>query len=146
MNEPKNIAIIGAGLVGSLLSVYLARRGYTVSVFERRDDVRKKGFEEGRSINLALSTRGIRSLEDVGLLSRVQELAIPMHGRMMHDPKGTLSFLPYGKAGQYINSISRSGLNRMLIDRAEQERVRFIFRHRCLSVDLEKTTATFQTE
>jgi|SRR5690349_954535 len=141
-----NIAIIGAGLVGSLLSIYLARRGYNVSVFERRIDARKMQADEGRSINLALSTRGIRALEEVGLASEVRSMAIPMHGRMMHDQAGKLSFLPYGKTGQYINSISRGGLNRLLIDKAEEHGVMFHFQHRCTSVDLQNTGAVFETQ
>jgi kynurenine 3-monooxygenase len=145
MNGKKNIAVIGGGLVGSLLSIYLARRGHKVSVFERRGDARQMQVDEGRSINLALSTRGIRALEQMGLASHVKRLAIPMHGRMMHDAAGNLSFLPYGKTGQYINSISRSGLNRMLVDKAEQQDVRFYFHHRCTSVNLENTSVTFET-
>ena len=145
MNGSQNIAIIGAGLVGSLLSIYLAKRGYKVSVFERRDDLRKSDSEEGRSINLALSNRGIRALEDIGLASQAKKLAIPMHGRMMHDPTGNLSFLPYGKQGQHINSISRTGLNQLLVSSAEDHGVNFFFNNRCVSVNLEKTSATFQT-
>ena len=144
MQQPGHIGIIGAGLVGSLLSIYLARRGYRVSVFERREDMRIKNSDQGRSINLALSTRGIRSLEEVGLAEVVRGLAIPMHGRMMHDNKGNLSFLPYGKKGQYINSISRAGLNQVLMDQAEKLGVTFFFGHRCTSVDLENTAARFQ--
>ena len=144
MQQPGHIGIIGAGLVGSLLSIYLARRGYRVWVFERREDMRIKNADQGRSINLALSTRGIRSLEEVGLADVVRELAIPMHGRMMHDNNGNLSFLPYGKKGQYINSISRGGLNQVLMDHAEKLGVTFFFGHRCTGVDLEKTSATFQ--
>ena len=145
MKSKKNVAIIGAGLVGSLLSIYLARRGYSVSVFERRGDVRKNQADEGRSINLALSTRGIRALEQVGLASDVKSLAIPMHGRMMHDQSRNLSFLPYGKTGQYINSISRTRLNQVLIDKAEQHGVTFHFSHRCISVNLLNTNAVFET-
>jgi kynurenine 3-monooxygenase len=145
MAQTQHIGIIGAGLVGSLLSIYLAKRGYQVSVFERRPDLRQKNSEEGRSINLALSTRGIRSLEEVGLGGVLKDLAIPMHGRMMHDPSGKLTFLPYGKDGQYINSISRTGLNRMLIDEAEKNQVRFHFQHKCLQVNPEQTSATFYT-
>ena len=145
MQQPQHIGIIGAGLVGSLLAIYLCRRGYRVSVFERRNDLRIKNSDEGRSINLALSTRGIRSLEEVGLADAVRNLAIPMHGRMMHDNKGNLSFLPYGKKGQYINSISRADLNQMLMDHAEKLGARFFFVHRCINIDLEKTAATFQT-
>lgn len=144
MTQRKHIGIIGAGLVGTLLAIYLSRRGYKVSVFEKRNDVREADTEEGRSINLALSTRGIRALDEVGLASGVRDLAIPMHGRMMHDLSGNLSFLPYGKQGQFINSVSRSGLNTMLLAEAEKSNVRFYFNHRCTSVDISKTAATFQ--
>lgn len=140
----KRIGIIGAGLVGTLLSIYLAKRGYNVSVFEKRDDVRETDRDEGRSINLALSTRGIRALDQVGLATRIRDIAIPMHGRMMHDPSGNLSFLPYGKYGQFINSISRGGLNAMLLEEAEKNNVRFYFSHRCTSVNIPKTSTSFQ--
>ena len=143
-NETKNIAIIGAGLVGSLLAIYLSKRGSRVSVFERREDLRKKNSDEGRSINLALSNRGIRALEEVGLADDIKKMALPMHGRMMHDKAGKLTFQAYGKQGQYINSISRSGLNGILIDKAERNHVRFFFQHRCTAVNLEETSVTFQ--
>jgi kynurenine 3-monooxygenase len=142
----QHIAIIGAGLVGSLQSIYLARRGYRVSVFERRADLRQENGNAGRSINLALSTRGIRALDEVGLGHELKQTAIPMYGRMMHDSAGKLSFLPYGKEGQYINSISRSGLNAMLMDAAEKSGVHFFFQHRCIRVELAETSATFQTD
>lgn len=145
MNAPKHIGIIGAGLVGTLLSIYLAKRGYRISLFERRGDVRLKSSDEGRSINLALSTRGIKALSEIGLASAVKELAIPMHGRVIHDVSGKLSFLPYGKEGQYINSVSRNGLNSILLDEAEKNGVRLFFDHRCVSVNLHSTSATFQT-
>src|SRR5688572_26553600 len=106
--QSKHIAIVGAGLVGSLLSIYLAKRGYKVSVFERRTDMRKGKSEAGRSINLALSTRGLKALEEVGVADAIKKVAIPMHGRMMHDREGNLTFLPYGKEGQFINSVSRT--------------------------------------
>ena len=146
MHQKKSIGIVGGGLVGSLLSIYLVRRGYNVTVFERRHDVRNHNSDEGRSINLALSTRGIRSLKEVGIAEQVTGIAIPMHGRMMHDTNGNLSFLPYGTSGQYINSISRAGLNQILIDYAEQLGVRFQFTHRCVSVDLNHTSASFQRD
>lgn len=142
----KHIGIIGGGLVGCLLSIYLIKRGYRVTVYERRDDLRKKHSDEGRSINLALSTRGIRSIEEAGIFDRVKQIAIPMHGRMMHDRTGNLSFLPYGTSGQYINSISRSGLNEILMEHAERLGVLFHFRHRCVAVDLQNTFATFQID
>jgi kynurenine 3-monooxygenase len=139
-----HIAIVGAGLVGSLMSLYLARRGYKVSLFERRQDMRKGKSEAGRSINLALSTRGLRALEEVGLASAIRNTALPMHGRMMHDIKGDITFLAYGKEGQFINSISRTGLNIVLMDEAEKNGVNIFFNHRCTNVDFEKTSLTFQ--
>src|SRR5690606_31505246 len=123
----RNIAIVGAGLVGSLIAIYLKKRGYTVTVFERRNDMRKKGAEAGRSINLALSNRGIRALEEVGLADELRKVAIPMHGRMMHDKQGNLSSFAYGKEEQFINSVSRSGLNVVLMNEAERLGVEFRF-------------------
>lgn len=140
----KNIAIIGAGLVGSLLSIYLAKRGYKVSVYERRLDMRKHLIEGGRSINLALSNRGIRALHDVGLAEVLKQNAIPMHGRMIHDEQGKLNFQPYGKTGQYINSVSRGGLNMALMTEAEKLGVDFFFEYRCLHVDFEKSELTLK--
>lgn len=140
MSTQKSIAIAGAGLVGSLLAIYLKKRGYHVTVFERRGDMRKKGAEAGRSINLALSNRGIRALEEVGLADELKKVAIPMHGRMMHDKQGKLSSFAYGKEGQFINSVSRSGLNIVLMDQAELLGVQFRFDQRITKVDLEKTT------
>ena len=143
MRNIKHIGIVGGGLVGSLLSIYLSKRGYRVSVFERRDDPRGATEGEGRSINLALSTRGIRALEEVGLAGDIKEMAIPMRGRMMHDRAGNLTFQPYGREGQFINSISRSGLNARLIDQAVTSGVQFFFRHKCVGVDLGETSAIF---
>jgi kynurenine 3-monooxygenase len=137
------IGIIGAGLVGSLLSIYFKKRGYEISVFERRPDMRRKGYEGGRSINLALSNRGIRALHEVGLEDELRKTAIPMHGRMMHNITGDLTYQPYGKEGQYINSVSRSGLNRVLMTEAERVGVKFFFEHKVEKVDFEKTTVTF---
>jgi kynurenine 3-monooxygenase len=144
MKEGKQIAIVGAGLVGSLLSIYLARRGYAVSVYERRLDMRKHLIEGGRSINLALSNRGIRALEAVGLAEVLRQNAIPMNGRMIHSTKGELSLQPYGKSGQYINSVSRGGLNMVLMTEAEKHGVEFYFEHRCLGVDFKQSEITFQ--
>lgn len=138
-NKKKNIAIVGAGLVGSLLAIYLKKRGYNIIVFERRTDMRKKGAEVGRSINLALSSRGIRALEEVGLADELKKVAIPMHGRMMHDKQGNLSSFAYGKKGQFINSVSRSGLNVVLMNEAERLGVEFRFEQRVTRVDLEHT-------
>ncbi|GCC52615.1 FAD-dependent monooxygenase [Chryseotalea sanaruensis] len=143
-NTSKHIAIAGAGLVGSLLSIYLKKRGYSVSVFERRGDMRSSDYVGGRSINLALSNRGIRALEEVGLAEELKRIAIPMHGRMMHDMKGNLSYQAYGKEGQYINSISRSALNIALMNEAETIGVQFYFEQKIEKTDLEKTTLTIE--
>lgn len=142
MKESKHIAVVGAGLVGSLLAIYLTRRGYKVSVFERRLDMRKHLIEGGRSINLALSNRGIRALHEVGLAEVLKQNAIPMHGRMVHGD--TISFQPYGKEGQYINSVSRGGLNVVLMNEAERAGAEFFFEHRCLHVDFNKSELTLQ--
>jgi len=138
----KHIAISGAGLVGSLLALYLRKRGYQISVYERRGDMRRSDYVGGRSINLALSNRGLRALEEVGLAEELKKIAIPMHGRMMHDVKGNLSYQAYGKEGQYINSISRSALNIALMNEAEKAGVTFLFNHAIEKVDLVKTTLT----
>src|SRR5262245_4478132 len=111
----KNVTIVGAGLVGSLLSIYLSKRGYRVTVYERRSDMRNETVAaRGRSINLALSDRGIKALEEVGVMENIRKIAIPMHGRYIHNNDGSTAFQPYGSAGQYINSVSRAELNKML--------------------------------
>ncbi len=144
MESIKKIGITGAGLVGSLLSIYLAKRGYQVSVFERRGDMRKHSLYSGRSINLALSNRGLRALAEVGMADQLKVNAIPMKGRLMHDTKGELTFQPYGKQGQYINSVSRAGLNMVLMNEAERLGVEFYFDHRCTHVDFDKNELTLQ--
>lgn len=144
MANSKQIAIVGAGLVGSLLAIYLTKRGYQVSVFERRPDMRKHVVDGGRSINLALSNRGIRALDEVGAADVVRQIAIPMHGRMMHAIDGTLSFLPYGKEGQFINSISRSELTLSLIQLAEKQGAIFYFNQRATHVDFGNTVLPLQ--
>src|ERR1700694_5423963 len=101
----KEIVIVGAGLVGSLLSIYLAKRGHKVTIYERRGDMRRAKVEAGRSINLALSDRGLLALEKVGLAEEIKKISIPMHGRFIHNPDGSSAFQPYGKEGQYINSV-----------------------------------------
>ena len=102
----KEVTIIGAGLVGSLLSIYLSKQGYKVNIYERRSDMRKISMSAGRSINLALSDRGIKALEEVGLMEEIKKIAIPMHGRQLHHVDGTSGYQAYGKEGQFINSVS----------------------------------------
>src|SRR5438045_6692124 len=116
----KDISILGAGLVGSLLSIYLSRRGHRVNIYERRPDMRKEAISAGRSINLALSDRGWRGLEGVGIEDDIRKVAIPMYGRMIHSINGEINFQPYGKGNQAIWSVSRGGLNCELMNLAEK--------------------------
>ena len=131
----KKITIIGAGLVGSLLSIYLSKRGNKVSMYERRPDMRKAAMSAGRSINLALSDRGIKALEEVGIMEEIRKIAIPMHGRQMHLPDGSTPYQAYGKEGQFINSVSRGELNRKLIELAEANGVDIFFNQKCENID-----------
>jgi len=131
----KQVTIIGAGLVGSLLSIYLSKQGYKVKIFERRPDMRKASISAGRSINLALSDRGIQALEEVGIMDSIRTIAIPMHGRQMHLADGQSTYQAYGKEGQFINSVSRSELNKTLMDLAEAHQVEIHFNERCDSID-----------
>ena len=137
--EGKSIVMVGAGLVGSLLSIYLRHKGNKVVLLEKRPDMRLAGNIGGRSINLALSNRGWKALRDTGVAGEVEKLAIPMSGRMMHDPQGNLTFQPYGKEGQAIYSVSRGGLNQLLLDEAEKSGVDIYFNHDCEHVNFEET-------
>ncbi|MHC4142966.1 MAG: FAD-dependent oxidoreductase, partial [Planctomycetota bacterium] len=141
------IAIVGAGLAGGLLACLLAEAGHEVSVYERRPDPRAKGFLGGRSINLALSARGIHALQRAGLAEAVLADAIPMRGRMIHSPAGKLSFQPYSKnPTDAINSVSRGGLNLALVRGAEQyDNVHYHFDHRCVEVDLDAPSVRLET-
>lgn len=140
----KDVSIIGAGLVGSLLSIYLAKRGHRVSIFERRPDMRKEKIAAGRSINLALSDRGLLALDKVGLADEIKSISIPMHGRHIHNMDGSTAFQPYGKEGQFINSVSRGTLNGKLMDLAEQHGVQIHFNHKCSSIDWKTNTISFE--
>ena len=146
MKTEENILIIGAGLCGSLLALRLGQRGYNVRVMERRSDLRKEDISAGRSINLALSNRGIKALKMVGLENKVKSLCIPMHGRMLHDKRGNTKLSKYsGRDGEYINSISRELLTALLIDKAEAlENVSFEFHQKCDAVDFENNIARFK--
>lgn len=139
----KDVTIAGAGLVGSLLSIYLARRGYTVNIFERRPDMRRASISAGRSINLAMSDRGLLALEKVGLADEIRTISIPMHGRFIHNLDGSTAFQPYGKEGQYINSVSRGTLNARLMDLAEKQGVKIHFEHKLESIDWKTMTTQY---
>lgn len=143
-----NITIVGAGLAGSLLSVYLAKRGYTVDLYERRPDMRQVKISAGRSINLALSTRGIHALKEVGLFDEISKILIPMKGRMMHGTDGAQTFVPYGKDDtEVINSVSRGELNMRLMSLAESfPGVKIHFNQRCTGMNFETGEAFFTNE
>ena len=138
MSTRTPVTLLGAGLAGSLLAVYLARRGHDVVVYERLPDMREHEIPAGRSINLALAHRGIRALEGVGLMPEVQKLLIPMRGRMLHDRDGATSLTPYGRTPtEVIYSVSRPGLNMLLMDAAEKAGARFHFGQRVTDVDFD---------
>ena len=130
------VNIIGAGLAGSLLAILLARRGFKVTVYERRGDPRHFVADGGRSINLALAARGIRALELAGALDDVMRFAIPMRGRMVHEHDGPAELQPYGvRADEVIYSVDRAQLNRVLITAAaSNSNVEFKFRQLCLGI------------
>ena len=142
--QKQEITIIGAGLVGSLLAIYLAKRGYAVKLYERRGDMRRETMIAGRSINLALSDRGLLALEKVGLADEIKKIAIPMPGRQIHNQDGSSAFQPYGKQGQYINSVSRATLNMKLMDLAESHGIKIFFNHRCTAIDWKNKTIAFE--
>ncbi|PJB14776.1 MAG: kynurenine 3-monooxygenase, partial [Flavobacteriales bacterium CG_4_9_14_3_um_filter_32_8] len=134
----KTATIVGAGLVGSLWAVYLSKAGYQVQLFEARSDIRKADISAGKSINLALSTRGWKALDTVGVGDEIRKIAIPMSGRIMHDKMGNLTYQPYGKEGQAIYSVSRGGLNAKMMDIAEESgNAKIFYNEKCTGVDLE---------
>lgn len=139
IDRTETVTLAGAGLVGSLMAMFLARRGFQVEVLERRPDMRRETVDAGRSINLAISARGLYALKQVGLEDEARRHAIPMRGRMIHPLSGELTLQPYGKDdSQHINSISRAWLNQFLMTHAEGTgRVRIRFKQRIQSVDFE---------
>ena len=136
--KEKNIAIVGSGLVGSLLAIYLIKKGHKVTVFDRRPDIRTVEFS-GRSINLAMSNRGWRSLEKMGIEEAIRAIAIPLDKRAMHVIDKPVYFQKYGKDGESIWSISRGVLNRKMIDLAEEAGVVFKFDEKVWDVNLPET-------
>lgn len=140
------ITLIGGGLNGSLLAILLMRRGFAVEIYERRPDMRHVRMSAGRSINLALSTRGIYALQQAGLWERMRGIIIPMKGRMMHSI-AELTFQPYGKnEGEVINSISRAELNIALMNAAEEQGAVLHFNRRCVGYDLKTGSVRLRDE
>lgn len=144
----KSITMIGAGLVGSMMAIYLGKRGYKVDVFEKLPDIRTESISAGRSINLALANRGIRPMQQLGIMDKVETLLIPMAGRMLHDLEGELQFQSYGqKDEEVIFSVSRGGLVSLLRDEAESTgNVTFHFKQGLNSVDYKNNSIELQNE
>jgi len=140
----RQVTILGAGLVGSLLAIILRRRGYEVVVYERRPDMRSATMSAGKSINLAMSARGWKALELAGLKDEMETLAIPMYGRYLHMPDGSTAFQPYSKNNEAIYSVSRGDLNKKLMTMAEKHGAKILFDHRCTGVDVANNKLNFQ--
>ncbi len=140
----QKITLVGGGLAGSLMSIYLAKKGYDVHLYERRGDMRLGQYQGGRSINLALSTRGINALSKVGLVNDILNISIPMKGRMMHSVAGDLAYQAYGREDQMIYSVSRGQLNIKLLQLADQyPNIHMYFDHKCTNANLETNETTF---
>src|ERR1700716_688797 len=144
---PAKFVLVGSGLAGGLLAAYLGRRGCEVDLYERRADPREGNTVGGRSINLAISTRGIHALEQIGIAEEALQHAIPMRGRMIHDRSGELHFSPYDvDPKKCINSIGRAALNTTVIEAAQRyPNVRVHFNHKCTELHIEATSAQFET-
>lgn len=137
MQKSLNVAVAGAGLVGTLLAIYLKKIGHHVQVFDKNEDIRQIEFS-GKSINLAISTRGWKTLDDIGIGGRIRALAIPMDKRAIHNIDGSITHQKYGMHGESIYSISRGGLNQVMVDIAEEFGVEFKFEHKIWDVNLAK--------
>lgn len=145
--EPKKIIVAGAGLVGSLWAVLLGSKGYKVTVIERRPDMRKVDIPAGRSINLALSNRGWKAIDKAQVSDLVWPLVIPMYRRTMHDLQGNLTFQPYGTNNEAIYSVSRGLLNKILLNKAEEdEDLSFYFNTKITDVDLQNKKIRVRNE
>jgi len=143
----EKITVVGGGLSGPVMAMYLAKKGIRVDIYERRPDMRKENISAGRSINLAISKRGIAALEEIGVFHKISSQIIPMYGRKIHNIDESTRFLPYGRPDQYINSVSRSELNILLLTEAEKTgQIRFLFQHSCSGMDLESGTVFFNNE
>jgi len=140
----KEVTIIGAGLVGSLCSLFMTKRGYKVNIFERRKDLRSEIITAGKSINLALSKRGWTALKKAGIDTEVIKIAIPVHKRIMHDINGRLTDQPYGNEGECIYSVSRAKMNLLMMNLAEKNGASLNFNQKCIDVDFENSIVDFE--
>lgn len=147
MAQQSKVTLVGSGLAGPLLAISLKERGIPVEIYERRPDMRRVRISAGRSINLALSTRGIHALREAGVWSAIERILIPMKGRMMHSITGDLTFQPYGKDNtEVINSVSRAELNTALMNAAEARGVTIHFNQRCTGFDLKTGAVHLRNE
>lgn len=147
ISKTETVTIIGAGLNGPLLALGLLKRGHQVEIYERRPDMRRVRVNGGRSINLALSVRGIHALTQAGLWQKMRNIIIAMKGRMMHSASSQITFQPYGKdESEVINSISRADLNIALLDAAETAGARIHFQQRCTGMDVKSGTLHLRDE
>ncbi|AHM60825.1 kynurenine 3-monooxygenase [Flammeovirgaceae bacterium 311] len=137
------VAVLGGGLVGALHATFLARKGFDVTLYEQRTDIRKVKLKENRSINLAVSTRGWTAMELLGIADQVREHVVPMKGRMMHDKQGNTNYQAYSTEDKAIFSVSRGRLNQLLLEIAEKHGVKLCFSHKCTFVDLQHGIAYF---
>ena len=145
MTQQPPVVVVGAGLAGAVMACYVARAGRRVDVYEKRPDPRVAGQDQGRSINLALSTRGLHALRELGLAEEVLKCSVLMRGRMIHSPVGALAFQPYGKDdSEALHSVSRAGLNLLLVEAAARyETVRLFFGRRCTGLAADGVAAEF---
>lgn len=136
--------MLGAGLVGSLLALLLRKRGFDITLYERREDMRAKDISAGRSINLALSHRGWKALEMAGVREEIEAIALPMYARCIHDDDGSINIQKYGKNNEAIYSVSRGDLNKVLMNEAEKAGVEMVFEYKAKRVDVDKNIITFE--
>jgi len=146
--DDRKVHVVGGGLVGSLAAIYLAQSNYPVTVYERSPDMRRTDVPAGRSINLAVTSRGWKALQEVGLKEKALDLAIPMRGRVVHAIDGATTFIPYGqRADEIIHSVSRGSLNQLLLEKAASYgSVELLFKQRCTRFDVASSTLTVDDE
>ncbi len=139
----RKATIIGCGLVGPLLGIFLAKHGYSVSIFEQRPEPKTQLTNQTRSINLALSDRGIKALKEAGILESIMKIALPMFGRSIHQNNGEITFQPYGTTEQCIYSVSRAELSLILLELARERGIKIYFDYKCSSIDFVNGIAHF---
>ena len=140
LGSSHHITLLGAGLAGCLMAIYLAKRGFKVNIYERHPDIRKTQINSGRSINLTLAARGIKSLKEVGLYDKIMQLTVPLKGRIIHGIEGRKTFQPYGpKETDVLYGLQRSSLSKLLLDEVEKlDEVQIHFSQKCVGIDFDQ--------